>query len=190
VFCEGVQHRLRFCLDHVSCVKMAAFQFYFQSGKQRREEWARDDSHVVSAKIPWWKRKCETVCCHDATASNFVGKVRCEVFAHFHAVTVKCHSSMQNWLLGLPVRILYEQSPWCQIKLWATSWLYSWLVSPFSVSVSLDFSIGRIVAMSQGLNHKSSSFHLEQNLMLTCCSFVGSVAKFHQARYMTPNKRT
>jgi hypothetical protein len=28
VFCEGVQHRLRFCLDYLNCVKMAAFQFY------------------------------------------------------------------------------------------------------------------------------------------------------------------
>jgi hypothetical protein len=30
VFCKGIQHRLRFCLDHLSCVKMAAFQFYLQ----------------------------------------------------------------------------------------------------------------------------------------------------------------
>jgi hypothetical protein len=36
VFCESVQHRLRFCLDHLSCVKMAAFQFYLQSGEQRK----------------------------------------------------------------------------------------------------------------------------------------------------------
>jgi hypothetical protein len=28
VFCEGIQHRLRFCLDHINCVKMAAFPFY------------------------------------------------------------------------------------------------------------------------------------------------------------------
>jgi hypothetical protein len=28
VFCEGVQHRLRFCLDHLHYVKMAAFEFY------------------------------------------------------------------------------------------------------------------------------------------------------------------
>jgi hypothetical protein len=26
---------------------MAAFQFYFQSGKQRKVEWVVDDSHVV-----------------------------------------------------------------------------------------------------------------------------------------------
>jgi hypothetical protein len=35
VFCEGVRHRLRFCLSILSCVKMVAFQFYLQSGKQK-----------------------------------------------------------------------------------------------------------------------------------------------------------
>jgi hypothetical protein len=39
VFCEGVQHRLRFYLDHLTCVKMAAFQFYLQWGNR---------------KIVWW----------------------------------------------------------------------------------------------------------------------------------------
>jgi hypothetical protein len=42
------------------------------------------------------------VCCCDATASSFVAKVRGEVFAYFHAVAVKCHSSMRNLLFGLP----------------------------------------------------------------------------------------
>jgi hypothetical protein len=36
VFSEGGQHRLRLCLDHLSCVKMAAFQFYLQ--KENREK--------------------------------------------------------------------------------------------------------------------------------------------------------
>jgi hypothetical protein len=36
VFWKGVQHHLWFCLDHLSCVKMAAFQFYLQSWKQRK----------------------------------------------------------------------------------------------------------------------------------------------------------
>jgi hypothetical protein len=35
VFYKCVQHRLRFCLDHLKCVKMAAFQFNLQSEKQR-----------------------------------------------------------------------------------------------------------------------------------------------------------
>jgi hypothetical protein len=33
--CEGVQQCLQFCLDRLSCVKMAAFQFYLQLGKQK-----------------------------------------------------------------------------------------------------------------------------------------------------------
>jgi hypothetical protein len=35
------------------------------------------------------KRKCETTRCHDATASSSIAKVRGEVFAHFHAATIK-----------------------------------------------------------------------------------------------------
>jgi hypothetical protein len=53
VFCEGVQHRLRFCLDHPNCVKMAAFYFYLQSRKQRKVGWVGDDSCVVfSNRLP------------------------------------------------------------------------------------------------------------------------------------------
>jgi hypothetical protein len=35
VFCGSIQRRLRFCFDQLSCVKMAAFQLYLQSGKQK-----------------------------------------------------------------------------------------------------------------------------------------------------------
>jgi hypothetical protein len=45
-------------------------------------------------KFPDEKRKCETVLCRDATASSYVKKVQGAVFTHFHAVTVKCPSSM------------------------------------------------------------------------------------------------
>jgi hypothetical protein len=34
VSCENVQHRLRFCLNHLNCVKMEDFQFYPQSDRQ------------------------------------------------------------------------------------------------------------------------------------------------------------
>jgi hypothetical protein len=37
---------------------------------------------------------CEAVHCSDATARSFVAKVLGQVFAHFHAVAVKCHSSI------------------------------------------------------------------------------------------------
>jgi hypothetical protein len=50
---------------------------------------------VGGKKFPGEKRKYEMMC-HDATASSFVDKVRDEVFAHFHAVTIKRHSNMQN----------------------------------------------------------------------------------------------
>jgi hypothetical protein len=35
VFCDGVQHCLRFYLDHLHCVKIMAPQFYLQLEKQR-----------------------------------------------------------------------------------------------------------------------------------------------------------
>jgi hypothetical protein len=47
VFCEGDQHCLQFCLDHFSCVKMAASQYYIQSRKQRKVGWVVDDIHIV-----------------------------------------------------------------------------------------------------------------------------------------------
>lgn len=67
-------------------------------------------------KIPWWKRKCEMTCSHDATAISFTTKLWHEVFALFHAVAVKRHSTMQNSPFGLPWPILCKQSPWCQRK--------------------------------------------------------------------------
>jgi hypothetical protein len=74
------------------------------------------------------------------------------------------------------------------------------LIITFSVSVSLAFSTGRSVALSQGPNRKSSSHHtsdnpgqegciVTQNLMRTRCSFAGSIMKSHQVRFMTPNKK-
>jgi hypothetical protein len=41
----------------------------------------------------------------------FGAKVWSEVFAHFHAVAVKHHGSVRNWLFGLPGKILCEQFP-------------------------------------------------------------------------------
>jgi hypothetical protein len=46
-FCEAVQHRPRFCLDHLNYVKMMASQFYLQSENQRKAVWVQDDSHAV-----------------------------------------------------------------------------------------------------------------------------------------------
>jgi hypothetical protein len=49
VFCEGVQH----CLDHLSCVRMTAFQFFLQSGKQGNVGWVGDECHdVFGQKFP------------------------------------------------------------------------------------------------------------------------------------------
>jgi hypothetical protein len=52
-----------------------------------------------------------SVGCCDATASSFFAKVWGKVFAHFHTVTMKRHSNMQNSLFGLPGRILCKHYP-------------------------------------------------------------------------------
>jgi hypothetical protein len=72
VSCEGVQHRLQFCLDHLNCLKMVALQFYLQSGKQRKVGWVEDDSHVCFGEKFPGENKCETVI---VVASSFVPKV-------------------------------------------------------------------------------------------------------------------
>jgi hypothetical protein len=70
---------------------------------------------------------CDSTSITSTMSNGLFAKVRGEVITHFHAVTRKRHN-MQNWLLGLPGRILCEQYPWW---LFACSWLCSSLVSPF-----------------------------------------------------------
>jgi hypothetical protein len=94
---------------------------------------------MFRSKIPFWKKKGSVRWCVVVMQRQFFCRQSSggEVFAHFHAVAVKRHNSMRNWLFGLPWIILCVKAPWCQRKGWACSWLWS---SPFSVSVSLEFS--------------------------------------------------
>jgi hypothetical protein len=46
VFRKGIQHRLRFCLDYLYCVKLATFHFYLQSGKHKSTV-VGNNSHVA-----------------------------------------------------------------------------------------------------------------------------------------------
>jgi hypothetical protein len=85
----------------------------------------------------------------------------------------KCHSSMWNWLFGLPGRILCVHSPLCKIKWWACSWLCSSLsrlsrcrwVWTFHLQLMLSFpNACLIITVSITLSLK-----LEQNFMLFLC---------------------
>jgi hypothetical protein len=100
MFCEGVHNYLRFCLDLLNYVRMGYSSFISNRGKREKYIGAWQSCYFWS-KIPLWKRKYEAVCCCDATVSSFVDKVRGEVFAHFHTVTIKRHSSTLNWLLWI-----------------------------------------------------------------------------------------
>jgi hypothetical protein len=111
--------------------------------------------------------------------------------ANFYTFAVKSHSSMRNWLFGLPIWILCERSPWCHRKLSACSWLCCSPVSLFSVSVNLDFPCtDHAFFPNSCLIIARISFALFPRFAQNwCCSFVGSIAKSHQARYTTANKR-
>jgi hypothetical protein len=59
---EGVQRHLQFCPNHLICVKMAAFEFYLQSGETRVScrgprqvsRVGANDSHVVCGEKEVW----------------------------------------------------------------------------------------------------------------------------------------
>jgi hypothetical protein len=110
--------------------KRRPFSFIFNQGNRkvargqvRRVGWVRDDTHVIfGQKFPGEKgsvRRCVVVMQQLVLLSPKFGAKS----AHFQALAVKCHSSMQNWLFHLPGRILCEQSASCQRKWWASSWL-------------------------------------------------------------------
>jgi hypothetical protein len=69
VFFDGVQHHLQFCLDHLNCAVMEAYQFYLQSGKQRKVGCVRMKVMLFLVKNSLVKIKCEMVCCRNATLS-------------------------------------------------------------------------------------------------------------------------
>jgi hypothetical protein len=53
VFCKGFEHCLQFCLHHISCVKMAASQFYLQSGELEKSRVGSErESRCFGSKIP------------------------------------------------------------------------------------------------------------------------------------------
>jgi hypothetical protein len=86
---EGVRHRLRFCFDHLSLCQNGGLSVLSSIGETENSRVSGGWQSSFGKKTPWWKRKCEAVRCHDAAASSFVAKVHVEVFACFHAVTVK-----------------------------------------------------------------------------------------------------
>jgi hypothetical protein len=101
-----------------------------------------------------------------ATARSFVAEVRDKVFAHFHAV--KRHSSLQNCLFGLPGWILCEQSPWVKEN----------------DENALDFALQQPRLFRLVSTRVSVAFFRDLH-EIGCCSFVGFIAKSHQARFKT-----
>jgi hypothetical protein len=56
---------LRFCIDHLNYVNMAVFQFYLQSGKQKKVAWGQVcgiycfvcQGRIISEQFSWCQRK-------------------------------------------------------------------------------------------------------------------------------------
>jgi hypothetical protein len=82
--------RLQFCLDDLNWSKgsLSVLSSIGETEKMREGGWGL----MFLARNSQVKKKCEMVGGCDATASSFVVKVRREVLANVHAVTVKCHS--------------------------------------------------------------------------------------------------
>jgi hypothetical protein len=113
-------------------------------------------------------------------APNFVAKVWGEVFAHSHTFAIKHRGSIWNWLFELPGRIFCEQSPWCQRKLWALSWLCCLSVSLFLISVSLDFPCTAHAFFSERLSHHCQSL---------CCTFSEICTKCDAVPLSDPSQK-
>jgi hypothetical protein len=78
VFCEGVQHHLRFCLDHLNCFKIVAFQFYPHSGKQNSRVVGNYSNIIFGKKFSVEKgsvRRCVVVMQQPVPLSPKIGAV-------------------------------------------------------------------------------------------------------------------
>jgi hypothetical protein len=148
--------------------------FYLQSEKQGSAGRVRTKAVL-----------CEAVRCRDTTARSFVAKVRWEVFAHFHAFTIKRRSCMRDRLSGLPRWILSEQSPRCQRKWLACSWLCFVSLGEFGLPALCSCLLPRALVWSLPRSTALSS-RFAQNLMMLLC-FVELIAKFHQFLGHTKN---
>jgi hypothetical protein len=171
---------------------MAAFQFYLQSGRQKSRVGGEWHSHCFWSKIPWSKRKCETVCCHDAIASSSVSKVRSELFAYFHTfainVTVACGIDCLSCQDEFFVINLHDVK-----RMMTSSWLRS------------TFSLGMVAALFQDHNYNLAPF-TSDNPGQKSCIVGGDLLKFladvgtlllliisqksNQTMYTTANERT
>jgi hypothetical protein len=116
-----------------SVLKWRSFSFIFNEGSWRKVRWVGGENHVVLAKNSLVKKEVWNGALYWCNSQFICCKSSGNVFAHFHAVTVKYRSTMWSLPFGMSGRILREQSPWYQRKWRACSWLYSSPVLHFSV---------------------------------------------------------
>jgi hypothetical protein len=67
MFCEGVQHALQFCPDHLSFVRMLGNRKVTRAKSDKLISWVVDESNIAfGKKFPGERRLCKMVHCHDA----------------------------------------------------------------------------------------------------------------------------
>jgi hypothetical protein len=133
------------------------------------------------SKFAGEKGKSEMMRYHDATASSFVAKVPGDVFTNFHLVAIKRHL-----VCGIGCFT-------CQYESFASSSLNIKENDQHALDFVPHLSNTHVLLMLSSLNtcliisRVSVSIFLTfaQNLIHIRCSFVRSIKKSHQARYMT-----
>jgi hypothetical protein len=186
-----VQHRLRFCLDNLSCIKMAALQFYLKSGKQRRVGWVGEDSLVIfgqefPGEMEVWDRALSW-CNIKFLFSQSSGR-SLRTFSHSRHKTSQQYAELTVWpartisLWTIPMsKKSDEHSLSFAFHLSYLSWSH-WVYT-FCVCLML-FSPNTCLIIARVCYTFSEDLH-----KIWFCSFVGSIAKLHQVKYTTVNKR-
>jgi hypothetical protein len=180
VLCEGVLHRLRFRLDHLSCVKLAASQFYVPSKKQRNVGCVEKGSHVVFGETFPGERgnviQCAVLMLQPA---SFDAKVRGEVFEHFHAVTanvtvvygIECLAWQDEFFVNNPLDIKENDEHAIDVAFppsrlfWSRRvWTFRvWLMlsSPSACLITVGISAALLPRFAQNLMIASCRIHRE-----------------------------
>jgi hypothetical protein len=121
--------------------------------------------------------------CRDITFSSFVATVQGDVLAHFHAVAMKHHNIMWNWLSGMSGRILCEQA----LDIKKMMIMMSFTCLAFSVFISLDFLCTAYALFSERLsNHCQGLSHTFSKI---CTKFDAVFLSDLSQNYIRPDTR-
>lgn len=162
MFYKGVQDYLCFCLDQLNRVKPAAFQFDLQERRKvavdqvMRVGWVGETLMLfLVKKCSWWSRNVRRSL-HSSWCNSQLFSRRCSGTASAHIFK----QSPQNVRVEVGINCLASCGKFFVLNPHDVEANDASPVSPFLVFMRSEFSIGRIVALSQG--RKTSSHRLRQ----------------------------